>query len=132
MDPPLPSRQEAREQIASEDGAHQGDEWTLLHNRSQLAVEALEPRADLGCAGFDGVGVPVASGLFVMGSGSFVVVTDGADLVGGVPTVDRVGADYMELAEHAVDEPRRAQAVQGVRAVGLPTAAVARTGSPRI
>jgi hypothetical protein len=54
-----------------------------------------------------------------------VVLDDGAVLTG---TVDRVGADYVELAEHAVDSPRRAEAVQGVRAVVISAVAVVRTG----
>ncbi len=58
-----------------------------------------------------------------------VVLDDGTVLAG---TVDRVGADYVELAEHAVDSPRRAEAVQGVRAVVITAVAVVRTGSPGI
>jgi hypothetical protein len=38
-----------------------------------------------------------------------------------------VGADYVELAEHAADEPRRAEAVRGVRAVVITAVAVVRT-----
>lgn len=53
-----------------------------------------------------------------------VVLDDGSVLSG---TLDRVGADYVELAEHAVDAPRRLEAVQGVRAVVLSAIAVVRT-----
>ncbi len=53
-----------------------------------------------------------------------VILDDGSVLVG---TVDRVGADYVEVAEHAVDSPRRAEAVQGVRAVVISAVAVVRT-----
>ncbi len=53
-----------------------------------------------------------------------LVLDDGSVYVG---TVDGVGADHVELAEHAADEPRRAAAVRGVRAVALPAVAVVRT-----
>ncbi|RBY74764.1 hypothetical protein DQ238_21110 [Geodermatophilus sp. TF02-6] len=56
-----------------------------------------------------------------------LVLDDGTVLVG---TVDGVGADYLELAEHALDQPRRAAAVRGVRAVALPAVAVVRTLTP--
>ena len=56
-----------------------------------------------------------------------VVLDDGAVYVG---TVDGVGADHVELAEHAADQPRRAAAVRGVRAIALPAVAVVRTLTP--
>jgi hypothetical protein len=56
-----------------------------------------------------------------------IVLDDGGVLTG---TVDRVGADYVELAEHAADLPRRAEAVQGVRAVVIAAVAVVRTAAP--
>jgi hypothetical protein len=58
-----------------------------------------------------------------------VVLDDGSVVVG---TVDRVGSDYLELAEHAVDAPRRAEAVHGVRAIVISAVAVVRTSSPGI
>jgi hypothetical protein len=56
-----------------------------------------------------------------------VVLDDGSTHVG---TVDAVGADFLKLAEHAADEPRRAAAVRGVRALALPALAVVRTLAP--
>ncbi len=56
-----------------------------------------------------------------------VVLDDGATVTG---TLDRVGADYVELAEHPLDAFRRSEAVQGVRAVVIGVVAVVRTVTP--
>jgi hypothetical protein len=56
------------------------------------------------------------------------VVLDDGGLVTG--TLDRVGADYVELAAHPVDSPRRSEAVQEVRAIVIGAIAVVRTVAP--
>ena len=56
-----------------------------------------------------------------------VVLDEGTTLHG---TIDRVGADYVELAEHPVGLHRRAEAVQGVRTVLIDAVAVVRTAQP--
>jgi hypothetical protein len=53
-----------------------------------------------------------------------LVLRDGG-LVSG--TLDRVGVDFVEVAEHPMGEPRRARAVQGARAVRIPAVALVRS-----
>ena len=52
-----------------------------------------------------------------------VLLTDGSQVCG---TADRVGADFLELAEHPADEVRRAAVVRGVRCVPLHALALLR------
>jgi hypothetical protein len=54
-----------------------------------------------------------------------VGVVDGGTLSG---TLDRVGADFVEIAEHPPGEPRRAAAVRQTRAVRLTAVSVVRSG----
>lgn len=52
-----------------------------------------------------------------------IVLADGATVTG---TVDRVGTDYLDLAEHSLDEPRRATLIRGIRTIALSAVAVVR------
>lgn len=58
-----------------------------------------------------------------------VVLDDGGTLTG---TLDRVGADFVEIAEHPGDALRRSESVQGVRAVVIGAVALVRTGFPAL
>jgi hypothetical protein len=57
-------------------------------------------------------------------AGVSVVLRDGSALSG---TLDRVGADHVDVAEHAPGEPRRAAAVRQVRMVPLTAIALLRS-----
>ncbi|WP_239332844.1 hypothetical protein [Frankia sp. CiP3] len=52
-----------------------------------------------------------------------VVLLDGTAVMG---TIDRVGADFVEVAEHADDEFRRARSVRAVRTIPLPSVSFVR------
>lgn len=52
-----------------------------------------------------------------------IVLADGTALTG---TIDRVGTDYLDLAEHPLDEARRAATIRGVRTLPLAVVAVFR------
>ena len=115
-----------------------GVDWLLLEEHG--AVEVLVPLA--GVLGVTGVGAAAATpddsavgrrldlrwalrGLDRSRSAVRLVLVDGSVLPG---TLDRVGADHVDLAEHGRDEPRRAAAVRQVRLVPLAALAAVRSG----
>jgi hypothetical protein len=53
-----------------------------------------------------------------------VVLRDGLSCIG---TIDRVGADFVDLAEHAADQPRRAGQVRAIRTVAFRAISLVRT-----
>jgi hypothetical protein len=58
-------------------------------------------------------------------TGMAVGLVDGSLVTG---TLDRVGADHLDLAEHGLGEARRVAAVRQVRMVPLAAVAVIRSG----
>ena len=126
-----------------------GPDWVLLDHRAEhpltvVASSGAERRVDrpvlvataairsvTGLAGAEHTGA-VAMG-FALGSALRAVsrdraVVDVVDVDGSVltGTIDGVGLDYVEVAEHSADLPRRAENVLGVRAVPFAGIAVVR------
>ena len=114
-----------------------GTDWLLLEESG--AREVLVPLR--GVLGISGVGAraaapdhgPVAKrldlrwalrGLARSRTGVALGLLDGTLVTG---TLDRVGADHLDLAEHGQDEARRAGAVRQVRLVPLAALAVVRS-----
>jgi hypothetical protein len=120
-----------------------GPDWVLLENdggrQNLVALRTVRTVAGLGRrTAVPEVAGPVRGrldlrralrGLTRDRSAVQMVLDDGGVLTG---TLDRVGADYVELAEHPADQPRRAEAVQGVRAVVIAAVAVVRTTSSSV
>lgn len=110
--------------------------WLLL---AEQGGEALVPIEAVGWVG--GLGRPAAApgstgqlrrrlglghvlrGIARDRSPVLATLRDGSALTG---TLDRVGADFVELAEHPLDEPRRAERVTSVLAVPFTALAVLR------
>ena len=114
-----------------------GQDWLLLAD--SRGAELLVPLAAvLGVVGLPAPVAPPAGeverrldlrwslrGLARSRVGVAVGLTDGSSLTG---TLDRVGADHVELAEHAPGEVRRPGSVRQVRLVPLSAVALVRSG----
>jgi hypothetical protein len=103
-----------------------GQDWLLMVEST--GAETLVPlHAVLGVGGL-GRHSSTPTGALELGLRSVLrgIVRDRAPvrliLVDGTPvdgTLDRVGADFVEVAEHPIGEPRRPGVVQGIRTVPL-------------
>jgi hypothetical protein len=111
-----------------------GGDWLLVQSAASemlVALSAVTSLTDLPVAsGPAGDELDRSLGLgFVLRrlardrAGVTVVVRTGDAVTG---TIDRVGADFLDLAEHEVDRPRRAEAVQRVRTIPFTALAVVR------
>jgi hypothetical protein len=113
--------------LIADDGAGE----SLVPLAAVLAVSGLGPRTaeqPLAAAGRVEAGLGLAHALRGLArdrAGIALVLVDGRRLAG---TLDRVGADYCELAEHPGGEPRRPGSVRAVRAVPFTAIAVCRRG----
>ncbi len=113
-----------------------GPDWLLVVDderglESVVAARALTSVSGLGrrTAAEDGDGRPrvrfdlrLLTRAMARDRSAVTVTTDDGTVLTG--TVDRVGADFVELAEHPAGEPRRAAAVRAVHTVALGAVAV--------
>jgi hypothetical protein len=117
--------------------ADAGPDWLLLTadggREVLLPLSAVLAVTSLGAAAVDPASEGKVARAFQLGHVLRAVVRDRATvhcgLVDGsfyVGTLDRVGADHVDVAEHAPDEPRRPAAVRTVRTVPLSALAIIR------
>jgi hypothetical protein len=115
--------------------AHAGSEWVLLRTTAGaeclLALAAVSSLSGLPAAAAPPpgeldrrLGLGHALRRLARDRSAVVVVTRGGDVHTG--TIDRVGADFLDLAEHAPDVPRRPGDVRGVRTVALSSLSLVR------
>lgn len=115
-----------------------GADWLLLADsagsETVVPLQAVQSVTGLGLAtAAPGSAGPVAARLtlayalrgLARGRAPVLLVTRDGDAVHG--TIDRVGADFVELAEHPPGEPRRAAEVRGVQTVPLAAVALVRS-----
>lgn len=108
--------------LVSEDGARD----VVLPLAAVLAIGGLGPGSLAGPPGLVARRLDfryVLRGLVRDRAAVRLVLSDGLELAG---TLDRVGGDFVELAEHAAGEPRRAGAVRAVRTIPLGALAAVR------
>jgi len=115
---------------------HVGADWVLVQcagAETLVALSAVTAVADLpvtSAASSDSLQLSLGLGFVLRRLARdrapvSVVVRTGEAFTG---TIDRVGADFLDVAEHAVDRPRRADAVRRVRTVPFTSLAVVRPG----
>jgi hypothetical protein len=111
-----------------------GSGWALVESSGTecvVALAAVVSVTDLavatGPAGDEidsGLGLGFVLRRLARDRSTVTIVTRTAAIYSG--TIDRVGADFVDLAEHPADRPRRAAEVRGVRTVPLAMLAVVR------
>jgi hypothetical protein len=111
------------------DGAAGSDSESLVPLSAVLSISGLvawtaTPEAAGQVGARLGLGV-VLRGIARDRSGLAVTLVDGSTVTG---TLDRVGADFVEVSEHGPGEARRPDAVTGVRTVPFLALAVLRRG----